>query len=228
LAAVGVFVVSGTALAATPLHAFVGITFPLAVLAVAGLQRAGWNRIPRRRLVAALAIAAMTIPATVHEMKSIRPLVAPAAGNPNFITRDERDALDYLARDPDPGGVLTRFYLGTIVPVQTGRRSFVGNCLWSEPDCAKRAVFAQRLLEGAFDSSEALGFVKGSGARFVLADCAEQVDLVRQELAPITRSVRRFGCATLYVIAGAASRQPDRVVLAKQRTLRFGRPTRRA
>jgi hypothetical protein len=222
-AALGVFVVSGTALAATPLHAFVGITFPLAVLAVAGLQRAGWHRIPRRRLVGALAVAAVTVPATVFEMRSIRSLVAPGAGNPSFITRDERDALDYLARDPEPGGVLTRYYLGTIVPVQTGRRSFVGNCLWSQPDCDKRAVFAQRLIEGAFNPPQALAFVQGSGARFVLADCGVQADL-RQELAPITQSVRTFGCATLYIVGGSASRPPDRVVIAGRRTLRLGGP----
>ena len=41
------FLVSATGLSATPLHAFQGITLPLAVLAVQGVQRVGWRRLPR-------------------------------------------------------------------------------------------------------------------------------------------------------------------------------------
>jgi hypothetical protein len=200
IAAVGVFVVSGTALSATPLHAFVGITFPLAVLAVAGVQRAGWHRIPRRRLLGSLAIAAVTIPATAYELSSVRLLVAPTPGNPNFIAHDERLALDYLVRERESGGVLTRFYLGTVVPAETGRRTFVGHCLWSRPDCTARAKSAQKLLQGSLTPQVARSFVLGTGARFVLSDCSAGADL-RPVLAPITSSVRRFGCATVYVIA---------------------------
>jgi hypothetical protein len=208
IAALGVFVVSGTALSATPLHAFVGITFPLAVLAVAGVQRAGWHRIPRRRLLGSLAIAAVTIPATAYELRSVRLLVAPTPGNPNFITHDERHALDYLVRDRESGGVLTRFYLGTVVPAETGRRTFVGHCLWSRPDCTARAKTAQKLLQGSLAPRVARSFVLGTGARFVLSDCSVSADL-HQVLAPITRSVRRFGCATVYVIAQPASGLPS-------------------
>jgi hypothetical protein len=204
IAALGVFVLSGTALSATPLHAFVGITFPLAVLAVAGVQRAGWHRVPRRRLLGSLAIAAATIPATAYEMGSVRALVAPADGNPTFITRDERHALDYLAREREPGGVLTRFYLGTVVPAETGRHTFIGHCLWSRPDCTGRAKIAQKLLQGSLTPQGARAFVLGTGARFVLSDCAASNDL-RTSLAPITRSVRRFGCASVYVVDRSTS-----------------------
>src|SRR6185437_11272260 len=41
LAAFGIFLLSGTSLGATPLHAFQGITLPLAVLAVEGFQMVG-------------------------------------------------------------------------------------------------------------------------------------------------------------------------------------------
>jgi hypothetical protein len=207
IAALGVFVLSGTALSATPLHAFVGITFPLAVLAVAGVQRAGWHRVPRRRLLGSLAIAAATIPATAYEMGSVRALVAPADGNPTFITRDERHALDYLAREREPGGVLTRFYLGTVVPAETGRHTFIGHCLWSRPDCTGRAKIAQKLLQGSLTPQGARAFVLGTGARFVLSDCAASNDL-RTSLAPITRSVRRFGCASVYVVDRSTSGAP--------------------
>src|SRR5256885_12135582 len=57
LAAVFIYFLSATELSATPLHAFDGVTIPLAVLAVAGVQRAGLpQRIPRARMVGALAI----------------------------------------------------------------------------------------------------------------------------------------------------------------------------
>ncbi len=48
IAAFGVYFLSGTGAAATPLHAFQGITFPLSVLAIEGLQSIGWRRIPAR------------------------------------------------------------------------------------------------------------------------------------------------------------------------------------
>jgi hypothetical protein len=210
IAAVGIFVLSGTALSATPLHAFVGITFPLAVLAVAGVQRAGWHRIQRPRLVASLAIAVVTIPATAYEMRGVRKLVTPANGNPTFISRDERHALDYLAREREPGGVLTRFYLGTVIPATTGRQTFVGHCMWSQPDCTPRSKIAQKLIEGSLTPEAARAFVLSTGARFVLSDCSSSNDL-RPALAPIIRSVRRFGCASVYVVDRSKSSLGARV-----------------
>ena len=197
-AALVVYALSATALSATPLHAFSGITFPLSVLAVQGLQAAGWSRIRHPRLVAALAIAVVTIPATVWELHAVTALVTPTPGNPNFVTNDEQRALDYLARNPQPGGVLTRFYLGTVVPAQTDRRTYVGNCLWSQPDCSGRAKITEDLLEGSLRPAAARSLVLSSGARFVLGDCTS-VDL-RRTLAPILESVANFGCASVYTV----------------------------
>ncbi|HWK16601.1 MAG TPA: hypothetical protein VNR66_04035 [Solirubrobacteraceae bacterium] len=202
-AALVVYVLSATELSATPLHAFSGITFPLSVLAVQGLQAAGWNRLRHPRLIAAVAIALVTIPATVWELHGVSDLVTPTPGNPNLITNDEQHALDYLARSPQPGGVLTRFYLGTVVPAQTDRRTYVGNCLWSEPDCGGRAKITEDLLEGALSPTAARSLVLGSGARFVLGDCTS-VDL-RRTLAPILASVARFGCASVYTVRSPAA-----------------------
>jgi hypothetical protein len=199
IAAVTVYVASATDLSATPLHAFEGVTIPLAVLAVDGVRSVGFRRLPRRALVGALAVAAATIPATVYELASARTLVAPSAGNANFITGDEREALDYLNEDPEPGGVVTRFYLGAVVPAETGRRTFVGDCLWSEPNCTDRAQRAQALLDGSDDPASAREFVLQTKARFVLADCQSQSDLT-PVLRPILRSVRRFGCASVYEV----------------------------
>jgi hypothetical protein len=189
---------------------------------VTGIQHVGWHWTPRRRLLGVLAICAATIPATAYELNSIRTLVAPTPGNPNFVTRAERDALDYLARERESGGVLTRFYLGTVVPAETGRRTFVGHCLWSRPDCTGRSKIAQKLLQGSLTPEAARAFVLETGARFVLSDCSAGADL-RLVLAPIISSMRRFGCATVYVIARPGSGAPDAQFSASPR----GRAARR-
>ncbi|MGZ4203008.1 MAG: hypothetical protein ACXVRH_13220 [Thermoleophilaceae bacterium] len=199
VAALVIYLLSATALSATPLHAFDGISIPLAVLAVEAVQHGAWRRVPRPRLVAVLLVAVLTLPATLWVLGSARELAAPTVGNSNFITHDERRALDFLDQDPQPGGVLTRFYLGTTIPAETQRSTFVGHCLWSEPDCTGRARDAQALFDGTLDGAQARSFVRATGARFVLADCQTSADLTRM-LAPITRQVRRFGCASVYTV----------------------------
>jgi hypothetical protein len=204
IAALVVFVVSATGLSATPLHAFQGITIPLAVLAVQGVQRVGWRRLPYVRWVTALVVAALTIPTTLYELNTARQLAAPTPDNANFIEKDERAALDFLSDDPDPGGVLTRSYLGAAVPGKTGRRTLVGDCLWSQPHCYKRVDKAQALFDGTLRPSAARRFVRRTGARFVLADCTASADL-SHILRPMLVSVLSFGCATVYEI-GSPSR----------------------
>ena len=199
LAAFALFLLSGTSLGATPLHAFQGITVPLAVLAVEGLMLLGWRRLPRPMLIGAVAVALFTIPATVKELTIAHGLAAPTRGNANFITRDERSALDYLAHDKQPGSVMTQPYLGTTVPGRTGRRTYVGDCLWSEPNCLGRATNSRALFGGSLGTVAAQGFVRSSGARFVLADCDTTADM-RKLLGPIIRSAQTFGCAAVYEV----------------------------
>ncbi len=130
---------SASGASATPLHAFQGITVPLAVLAVTG-RHAGELAAPSLppRGLPSPPWPLVTIPATAYELYNAGKFASPTAGNANFITRDERSAIDYLATDRDPGGVLTRSYLGAAVPGKTGRRMLVGDCLWSEPHCHRR------------------------------------------------------------------------------------------
>jgi hypothetical protein len=174
------------------------------VLAIEGLERIGFGKIPlrvgklpvRRALVIA-GLALATIPATVYELHSAKQLVAPQQGNANFIAPDEHRALQYLAADPRTGGVLTRFYLGSVVPAETGRRTYIGDCLWSQPHCTARAQTAQMIFDGSIPGYAVRSFVSQIGARFLLADCQTRPDMAAV-MAPLTRSVRRFGCAAVY------------------------------
>ena len=199
LGAFGIFLLSGTSLGATPLHAFQGITVPLAVLAVEGLQMLGWGRLPRAVLIGTVLVALFTIPTTVKELEIGHSLAAPTRGNANFIQADERSALDYLAHDKERGSVITQPYLGVDVPGRTGRRTYVGNCLWSEPNCPGRATISRALFNGNLSPASARSFVRASGARFLLADCTTRADM-RTLLGPLIRSAHGFGCATVYKV----------------------------
>jgi hypothetical protein len=197
--AFAIFLLSGTSLGATPLHAFQGITIPLAVLAIEGLQMLGWSRLPRRTLIGTALVLLFTIPATVYEIKGARVNAAPTPNNANFITHGERDALKYLAHNREAGGVLTNYYLGDAVPGFTGRRTYVGDCLWSEPNCPLRGFNAGWLFSQRATPAAARSFVLATGVRFVLADCLTTADM-RTLLGPIVESQHTFGCASVYEV----------------------------
>jgi hypothetical protein len=233
LATLLIYVVSATGLSATPLHAFDGITVPLAVLAVRGVGglrrrrplgvtpwrpmsrrwsaeargpvstrggRLSWRGRPvsTRRVIGTLAVALATIPANVYALRLAQQDAAPVTANSNFINRDESAALTYLRTAPVKGGVLTQFYLGEAVPARTGRQTFVGDCLWSEPNCMPKSTAADTLFTGALSPQASQTFVRQTGARFVLASCvAPQTDLT-PKLGRLIVSVRHFGCATVY------------------------------
>jgi hypothetical protein len=198
-AALAVFLLSASGVSATPLHAFQGITIPLAVLAVQGVQHIGWRRLRYQPAIAVAVVALVTVPATADELRIAHQLASPTQDNANFITHDERAALDFLQDDRVPGGVLTRSYLGAVIPGKTGRRTLVGDCLWSQPHCFDRVHAAQALFDGTLSPRAARRFVRRTGARFVLADCNSRADL-RRALDPLLLSVQRFGCATVYEI----------------------------
>lgn len=223
LVAVAIYVFSATGLSATPLHAFNGITIPLAVLAVKGVRGSRLGSIPRGRLVAWIVIGLGTVPATVYVLASAHTYVDPTAGNANFIKHDERAALAYLARDPTPGGVLTQFYMGEAVPGLTARHTFVGDCLWSEPNCIPRSLAADRLFRGSDTPARARSFVRHSGARFLLASCSRQDVGLTRTLGPLLVSVRRFGCATVYELGPPAPPQGPLAELPPNAAVRASR-----
>jgi hypothetical protein len=205
-AAVVIYVFSATGLSATPLHAFDGITIPLAVLAVKGVRRSRLRALPRGRLVAGLAVAVGVLPVNAYAVDIAPAAVAPAGGNANFITKDEHAALRYLAKDKTPGSVLTQFYMGEAVPGATGRQTLVGDCLWSEPNCMPRSEHADALFEGTLAKAQSRRFVIRSGVRFLLASCSSPSVNLRRRLGPgLIVSATRFGCATVYQVASSAA-----------------------
>jgi hypothetical protein len=202
-AALVIYVLSKTALSATPLHAFNGVTIPLSLLAVKGVRESGLARIPRGRLLAGVAVLLGTVPANVYAMTYAHNYTAPTANNANYIRPDERRAIRYLADDRQPGGVLSQFYLGDMVPGYTGRQVFVGDCLWTEPRCIPRSVTADRFFRGQMSKAGAQRFARQTGARFVLASCDQHVDL-RRWLGSMIVGTRRFGCATVWELDSPA------------------------
>ena len=179
VAALVVYGLSASELSATPLHAFQGVTIPLAILAVQGAQAVRFVRLPGARAAGAIAVALITVPGTFWLLRTAEQAVTPSSGNPNFVNADEHRALEYLDADRDRGGVLTLYHLGQVVPALTGRRTFVGDCLWSEPGCNSRVQLAMRIFTATISPAATERIVAATGARFVLADCARARELAR-------------------------------------------------
>ena len=93
-----IFGISETGLAGAPLHAFNGITIPLAILAVEGVQQVGFRRLPGWRLAGAAVVAAATIPASISTISLANSWVRPYTYRATFIPRGERSAFHYLAK----------------------------------------------------------------------------------------------------------------------------------
>lgn len=202
-AAIVIYIFSASGLSATPLHAFNGITIPLGVLAVKGVSNSRLAAMPRRGLLATAAVLLAIVPANAYALASAHTFVDPTPGNANFITRDERAALTYLKKDPAKGGVLSTFYMGEVVPARTGRHTFTGDCLWSEPGCNPRSETVAALFDGSLSTAAARSFVAQTGARFLLAACTPRINLDRK-LRPLIASVTRFGCAAVFALKPSA------------------------
>jgi len=206
-AAFAVYLAGEHGLGNEPMHAFLGISIPLAILAAQGVGSLRWRSTTPRRTLAVLAVLALTTPQAVSELTDKWRFVRPSA---TPIAVSDWEAIKYLNRDPRPGGVLAGFPLGRYIPAETGRRTYIGDVFWSEPHPKQREAEVAGLLAGRLPPAQAQRFVAGTGARFLLADCTTRADLGR-ELAPIIVSVHRFGCATVYGLMS----------LARARTLRL-------
>ncbi|MDQ3935735.1 MAG: hypothetical protein M3340_14010 [Actinomycetota bacterium] len=177
-----------------PYHSIQGLAVPLSVLAVLGVASLRWR--PSPALVVA-ALAVMTLPGFAHKLEVAADNVHIGA-DPYFIWPEEHRALDALESDPRPGGVLAPLYSGFYIPYTTGREVYVGALSWS-PDFQERRRRADALFEGRLRGERARAFVRETRARFLFADCRKLRDLAG-ELRPMLEEVRRFGCATVYVL----------------------------
>jgi hypothetical protein len=153
-----------------------------------------WPRLVPRTTLTALLVLGLTVPVAIDKLGVAHRLVK----DNKIYTADEQHALQYLARDPEPGGVLTPIHLGALVPFVTGRHTYIGDCYWSLPDCAGRNVNSWLAVHwGRLWAPVAREFVNSTGARFVIKDCKGR-DHLWKELHAIVLSVHRFGCASVY------------------------------
>ncbi len=201
-AAFAVFLLAKAGLGSSPPHAFLGISIPLAILGVEGVfsLRPLMRLRPRASIAAvavgALVVLALTLPVAVSKLSLAQRVVR----NIKAPRRDELLALRYLDRDPQAGGVLTGIHLGAMVPMDTGRHTYIGDCYWSLPDCQGRNTNAWLLLNWArLRPAVADAFVFSTGARFLLKDCRAKAR-VWHEVRSIVVARHRFGCATVYEI----------------------------
>jgi hypothetical protein len=178
-----------------PYHSFQGLAIPLGILAVQGVASV-WPR-PRVWVVVA-ALVVLTVPGTLHRIDVARQSIQ-AAGDPYFVFPGEQQAMDALEADPRAGGVLAPAYSGHMLPYKTGREVYVGALSWT-PDWDLRVRLTQRLFEGPMPAAQARRFVRATGARFVFVDCRPGLLDLEGQLRPLLEDVRRFDCATLYVL----------------------------
>jgi hypothetical protein len=173
-----------------PFHAIQGMTLPLVVLAALAIRE---HRVPAWAIAAAAAV--LIIPGTLYRADNIRDAVNKGF-QPFFLTPSEHDALTYLDKDPERGGVLAPVYSGLLVPAYTGRETWVGAGSWT-PNFEPRRVAAEELFAGKLSPADAERVVRSSGARFLYSDCHGRANIARI-VSSFTDPPRRFGCATVY------------------------------
>jgi hypothetical protein len=180
------------ALNSFPSHALEGLSLPLSVLMVRG-----WQRFKPPSLLAAAALAIVTLPGLAYDARGFWN-VARGSGQQYYLSSSESRALRWIATEAPAGGVLANVLFANVIPSQTGRRVWVGHQFWSE-DYLMRARSVDALLDGELGRAASRSLVLGSGARLIAADCQHRTPL-SGVLAGVLASTRRFGCATVYVV----------------------------
>ncbi len=175
-----------------PSHALGGLSLPLAVLIVRG-----WRRLRLPALVGAAAIALVTVPGLVYWARELH-RVGSSPVQEYYLNRSESRALDWVRRDGPPGGVLAPVLLAVAIPSQTDRPVWVGHEFWSR-DYGGRLALTDGLFNGTLPAPEARALVAVSGARLIVSSCAQNANL-SPALGGLIASVRKFGCATVYVV----------------------------
>jgi hypothetical protein len=186
----------GTAGHGYGLHALEGMSLPLGILAVEG-----WRRLRLPAAVGVAGVLAVTLPGLVYTADFFRD-VARADDRTMLLRDDEARALRFLEDAPDRGGVLASPRIAAAVPPFTGLRVWSGHPTWT-PDFPARAARSADLFAGRLRPGEIRALLREARVRYLLADCAGHPDLTAA-LRPQLAGVRRFGCATVYVLRGPA------------------------
>jgi hypothetical protein len=144
------------------------------------------------------AAALLILPGTAYLANELRDAVD-RGDQAHYLTPGEHDALAYLDRQREPGGVLAPDYIGTVVPAYTGRETWIGAGSWTPHFDARRAA-ANRLFGGTLGAAEARALVTATHARFLLSDCHGRANIDRL-VSGFTDPPRRFGCAAVYRVS---------------------------
>ena len=200
LATLLVWAVNETPMGSWAIHVWIGITIPLAVLAVQGTEVWGFRRIPHHRWVAGLVVAALIVPGSIVMLRNAQHQIEPRDGHNggNLIIPSEHRALQFLAASNAPGSVLAMYPLGDMVPAVSGRNSYYGDGRWT-PGFEARNSFSWNLLHGFYRWHATREFIRRSHIRFVVASCPSHK--IARILRPMLVSVHRFGCLTIFHVS---------------------------
>ena len=155
-----------------PYHSLQGLALPLGILAVAGV--ASVVRRPRPWLVAA-ALFVLTVPGLIHKLELPRNNIKENV-YAYYVLDGEGQALDWLERDPRPGGVLAAEYASNLVPFRTGREVYQGALSWT-PDYGTKLARSNALFDGKLTPAGVSGVRARLRARFLFASCRPSADL---------------------------------------------------
>jgi hypothetical protein len=177
-------------------HAFQGLSFPIAVLAVRG-----WRRLRLPAVVGVAAIALVTVPGLAFNARKFVRTARSEKLVQYYLPASDARALDWVRAHAPAGGILAPTPFAAVVPSQTGRAVWVGHGYWSQ-DYPTQARQVDRLFGGRMSAAASRSFVASTGARILVSDCRHPTDLTRR-LAPRIATTRTFGCAHVYLLRPA-------------------------
>ena len=132
--------------------------------------------------------AVLTIPGTAFLMHVVAGLAAPTPGNANFITADERAALRYSPATRRRAPCSRASTSGSRSPAPPAGARYVGDCLWSEPECLSRALSRSAAVVGHDLEGEAAR-LRALDRRPVRAPGLQGAADPGRTLAPLTVSI---------------------------------------
>jgi hypothetical protein len=181
-------------------HAFQGLTFPLAVLAVRG-----WRRLRLPAVLGVAAVVLVTIPGLAFNARKFVRTARSDKLVQYYLPASDARALDWVTAHAPAGGILAPTPFAAVVPSQTGRPVWVGHGYWSR-NYPEQARVVDRLFGGRMGAAPSRAFVASTGAGILVSDCRHPADLT-DRLAPRLAAVHTFGCARVYLLKPSSGRR---------------------